>query len=100
MPSHKQLEIPAVRLLIKHNVNVTTPFRQYCADGAEHGSLKAPLFRHLAATLLVEEGIDIRMVQALLGHANLKTTEIYVRVSNHALKRALERTDILSLLNE
>jgi len=37
-------------------------------------------FRHSAATLLIEEGLDIRMVQALLGHANLKTTEIYVRV--------------------
>jgi integrase/recombinase XerD len=56
--------------------------------------------RHSAATLLVEEGIDIRMVQALLGHASLRTTEIYVRVSNHALKRALERADILSVLGE
>jgi len=56
-------------------------------------------FRHSAATLLIEEGIDIRMVQALLGHANLKTTEIYVRVSNHALRRALERADILNVLN-
>lgn len=55
-------------------------------------------FRHSAATLLIEEGIDIRMVQALLGHANLKTTEIYVRVSNHALRRALERVDVLSEL--
>ena len=57
-------------------------------------------FRHSAATLLIEEGIDIRMVQALLGHANLKTTEIYVRVSNHALKRALERVDVLSELSQ
>ena len=48
--------------------------------------------------LAIEEGIDIRMVQALLGHANLKTTEIYVRVSNHALRRALERVDVLSEL--
>ena len=55
-------------------------------------------FRHSAATLLIEEGIDIRMVQALLGHANLKTTEIYVRVTNHALQRALERVDVLSEL--
>lgn len=55
-------------------------------------------FRHSAATLLIEEGIDIRMVQALLGHASLKTTEIYVRVSNHALRRALERADILDIL--
>ncbi|MEO1378948.1 MAG: tyrosine-type recombinase/integrase [Pseudomonadota bacterium] len=56
-------------------------------------------FRHSAATLLIEEGIDIRMVQALLGHANLKTTEIYVRLSNHALRRALARADILDVLN-
>ncbi len=55
-------------------------------------------FRHSAATLLIEEGIDIRMVQALLGHANLKTTEIYVKVSNSALRHALERADILRLL--
>jgi len=55
-------------------------------------------FRHSAATLLIEEGTDIRMVQALLGHASLRTTEIYVRVSNHALQRALERADILRSL--
>ena len=54
-------------------------------------------FRHSAATLLIEEGIDIRMLQALLGHARLKTTEIYVRVSNHALRHALERADILEV---
>ena len=56
-------------------------------------------FRHSAATLLVEEGTDIRMVQALLGHASLRTTEIYVRVSNTALKRALERADILKMFS-
>lgn len=55
-------------------------------------------FRHSAATLLIEEGTDILMVQALLGHANLKTTLIYVRVSNHALQRALKRADILDVL--
>ena len=55
-------------------------------------------FRHTAATLLIEEGIDILMVQALLGHANLKTTLIYVRVSNHALRQALKRVDVLGEL--
>ena len=57
-------------------------------------------FRHSAATLLIEEGIDIRMVQALLGHANLRTTEVYVQVSNHALRSALERVDVLMALGE
>lgn len=55
-------------------------------------------FRHSAATLLIEEGTDIRMVQALLGHASLRTTEIYVRVSNTALQRALKRADVLDVL--
>ncbi|MBY5933120.1 tyrosine-type recombinase/integrase [Tateyamaria omphalii] len=54
--------------------------------------------RHSAATLRIGEGIDILMVQALSGHANLRTTEIYVRVSNHALRRSLERVDVLSEL--
>ena len=57
-------------------------------------------FRHSAATLLIEEGTDIRMVQALLGHASLRTTEIYVRVSNNSLRRTLEQADILSLLDK
>ena len=55
-------------------------------------------FRHSAATLLIEEGIDIRMIQALLGHASLRTTEIYVRVSNHALRSALERVNVLDVI--
>ncbi len=57
-------------------------------------------FRHSAATLLIEEGTGIRMVQALLGHASLRTTEIYVRVSNTALQRALERANVLNALVE
>lgn len=57
-------------------------------------------FRHSAATLLIEEGTDIRIVQALLGHASLRTTEIYVRVSNTALRRALERANVLNALVE
>ncbi|WP_367180973.1 tyrosine-type recombinase/integrase [uncultured Roseobacter sp.] len=62
--------------------------------------LSPHLFWHSTATLLIEEGIDLRMVQALLGHTNLKTMEIYVRVSNHALKRALQQADILCALGD
>jgi len=39
------------------------------------------LFRHAAATLMLEGGADIRFIQAMLGHTNLDTTEIYTRVS-------------------
>jgi len=43
------------------------------------------LFRHTMATLLLEGGADIRYIQAILGHADLASTEIYTRVSIQAL---------------
>jgi integrase/recombinase XerD len=49
------------------------------------------LFRHTFATLLLENGCDVRHVQAMLGHSKMETTAIYTHVSMKALKEAHSR---------
>jgi integrase/recombinase XerD len=49
------------------------------------------LFRHTFATLLLENGCDVRYVQAMLGHSKLETTAIYTHVSIKAVKDAHQR---------
>ena len=44
------------------------------------------LFRHSMATLMLDNGADIRHIQAILGHSQLSTTEIYTQVSIRKLK--------------
>ena len=50
------------------------------------------LFRHSAATLMLEGGADVRYIQAMLGHVSLATTQIYTHVSITKLRQVHQQT--------
>jgi integrase/recombinase XerD len=50
------------------------------------------LWRHTVATLMLENGADIRVIQEMLGHASIATTELYTRVSINLLKQVYAAT--------
>ena len=65
---------------------LTQMVREYidAADIGKRGSCH--LFRHTMATLMLENGADVRFIQAMLGHVSLETTQIYTQVSIRKLK--------------
>lgn len=57
--------------------------------------------RHTAATLMYQHGnVDIRVLQQVLGHENLGTTEIYTHLSNAQIKKASESNPLANLKNK
>lgn len=70
----------AVRLMIN----------KYTKEAGIKMHLTPHMFRHSFATLLLEEDVDIRIIQALLGHSSIVTTQIYAHVASEKKRNVLE----------
>jgi integrase/recombinase XerD len=68
-------------------------------DAAKLGKTGAcHLFRHTMATLMHENGADIRFIQEILGHVKLETTQIYTHVSIRTLQQVHATTHLAANL--
>ena len=70
---------------------VRSLLRETAADAGITRRITPHMLRHTAATRLLENGLDIRFVQRLLGHQSISTTEIYTAVTDTSLKAAIGR---------
>lgn len=88
-------------LFINRSGNHLTPryIQMMIKDHAKVAGIKKKvtphILRHSFATHLLKNGVDIRAIQQLLGHANLSTTQIYTSVDMQTLKNVYDRAKLV-----
>ena len=69
-----------------HDYSIGELVKRYIAKAGVAAKGACHLFRHACATHMLENGADTRYIQAMLGHSNLSTTQIYTHVALTKLK--------------
>lgn len=64
--------------------------KRFTAAGLDSSKYSAHKLRHTAATLMLQNGVDVRTLQEVLGHEHLNTTQIYTHVDSDSLRSAAD----------
>lgn len=71
------------------------------AGGFDTSIYSVHKLRHTAATLMYQYGnVDIKVLQEILGHESVSTTQIYTHVDNNSLRSAVNKNPLNSLNND
>lgn len=77
----RRISVDSVQLMVKNTL---------LRAGLDAERISPHKLRHTAATLMLQNGVDVRTLQEVLGHENLNTTQIYTHLANQELKRAAD----------
>lgn len=83
--NRNRINVQTVKWLVKKHVREA---------GLDSDKLSPHKLRHTAATLMYQNGVDIRSLQTILGHENLNTTMIYTHVENADLREATTKNPL------
>lgn len=70
------------------------------SSGLDNRGLSVHKLRHTAATLMYQNGVDVRVLKEILGHENLNTTQIYTHISNDQMESAMSKNPLAELTNQ
>jgi len=89
--NHQRISASTVKWLVK----------KYLTEaGIDSRKYSVHKLRHTAATLMYQNGVDVRTLQSILGHESLNTTRIYTHVSDEQIKDAMNANPLSSRKKE
>lgn len=71
--------------------------KRLAASGLDSSQFSSHKLRHTAATLMLQNGVDVRTLQEVLGHEHLNTTQIYTHVGNDDLRLAAQANPLANI---
>ncbi|MBO4407128.1 MAG: tyrosine recombinase XerC [Clostridia bacterium] len=86
--NHQRISVSTVKWLVKKHL---------AEAGLDPEKYSAHKLRHTAATLMYQNGVDVRTLQTVLGHESLNTTRIYTHVSDEQVKNAIEQNPLAGI---